>query len=163
MALRSIKYVSAGIVLMTAVLGGLVAFGYCFPSQYQAIAKPAGWASEIIVQITPSHPYLAEYQRALVLRKSGIPDRRINLFPDTGGYTRTQLYRLANGTFLVSGFFDAFIIDVGKHSIVACTGALAHGSVYLGAFDNVRDGNSKEWKFIDARQSPEQELVAHAG
>ena len=84
MALRSINYVSAGIVLMTAVLGGLVAFGYCFPSQYQAIVKPAGSASEIIVQITSSHPYLAEYQRALVLRKSGVPDRRINLFPDTG-------------------------------------------------------------------------------
>jgi hypothetical protein len=163
MVLRFTRYLIGGIVLVIVTIGVLAGFEYYFPPTYEATAKLANLPSKIIVQIVPMHPYLAEYKRMLVLRKAGSPDQQVEMFPDTGGYSRTQLYKLPDGKFLVSSFFDAFVIDLSKHSIVAYTGTAAYAGTYLGAFDNTRQGNSEEWKFIDASHSPEQELVAQGG
>jgi hypothetical protein len=160
MVRRFFKYLVIGIVVVVGVLGSLAAYGYFFPPQYEASLKLADSASELIVQIEPMHPYLAEYRRSLVLQKKGVPDQRIEMFPDTGGYLRTQLYRLPDGTLLVSGFFDAFRLDPVKHSIVPYNETVTHAGVYLGAFD---DTAKHEWRFIDASQSPEQELIAKGG
>lgn len=160
MVRRFFRYLFISIVVVFGVIGALTAYSYYFPPRYEASAKLADSASEIIVQIEPMHPYLAEYRRSLVLRKKGAPDERIEMFPDTGGYLRTQLYRLPDGTFLVSGFFDAFKIDPVKHSIVLYNETVTHVGTYLGAFD---DSAKHEWRFIDASQSPEQELVAQGG
>lgn len=85
------------------------------------------------------------------------------MFPDTGGYVRTQLYRMKDGTFLVSGFFDAFIVDPSRHRIVAYPELPEHPGVYLRAFDDRGPDDSREWTFSDASQSPEQALVAQGG
>jgi hypothetical protein len=160
MVLRFFRNIFVGIVVVVGVTGALAAYSYYFPPQYEASAKVAGSASEIIVQLEPMHPYLAEYRRALVLHKKGVPDQRIEMFPDTGGYLRTQLYRLPDGTLLVSGFFDAFRLDLVKHSIVPYNETVTHAGEYLGAFD---DTAKHEWRFTDASQSPEQQLIAQGG
>lgn len=163
MTLRFHKHLIGGLVLMIAGAGALAGFAYYFPPTYEATAKLPYSPVEIIVLIAPTHPYLAEYQRTLLLRSAGSPDQRVNMFPDTGGYARTQLYRLPDGKFLVSSFFDAFVIDLSKRSIAAYTESTAHVGVYLGAFDDTGPDYAKEWKFIDASQSPEQDLVAQGG
>lgn len=163
MALRFLKYLIGGIVLVIAVTGTLAGVSYYFPPTYQATTRLADSASEISIQLVPTHPYLAEYQRTLVLHKAGSPDQRVEMFADTGGYSRTQLYRLPDGKFLVSGFFDAFVIDLSRHSIAPYTETAVHMGAYLGAFDKMGPDSSKEWTFNDTSQSPEQKLVAQGG
>ena len=154
---RLLKYlfITAGAVV--GLILTLAAVSYFFPPTYEATAQLPGSTSHIIVQLEPMHPYLAEYRRALVLRKAGAPDQRIEMFPDTGGYARTQLYRLPDGRFLVRGFFDAVRIDPNKHSLIAEPETAPVLGTYLGAFD---DKGDRQWRFIDAAQSPEQPLVA---
>jgi hypothetical protein len=160
MVLRFVKHLVIGILAVVGVLGSLEAYSYFFPPRYEGSLKLADSSSELIVQIEPMHPYLAEYRRSLVLRKKGFPDQRIEMFPDTGGYLRTQLYRLPDGTLLVSGFFDAFRLDPVKHSIVPYNETVTPAGVYLGAFD---DTAMHEWRYIDASESPEQKLIAQGG
>lgn len=106
------------------------------------------------------HLYLSEYRRSLVLSKADVPDQRLEMFADTGGYSRTQLYRLPDGRFLVRGFFDAVIIDPEKHALTTETQNIRRQSTYLGAFDHTDSG---QWQFTAADQSPERQLVAGGG
>jgi hypothetical protein len=101
------------------------------------------------------HPYLAEYRRAVVLRKPGESDVRKDMFPDTGGYSRTQLYRLSDGRFVIRGFFDAFLIDPQEHSISAADAKLVETAKYLGAFDGLHDG---AWRFIPGPEDRKERL-----
>jgi hypothetical protein len=163
MKLRLLKHLSLAIGIVVSLLVLIIAVNYYFPSTprtYEASAKLPGSTSQIIVQLEPMHPYLAEYRRTLVLRKSGVPDQRVEMFSDTGGYSRTQLYRLDNGLFLVHGFFDAVIIDPTNHSLVVMPETQNITGSYLGAFDKAKD---RQWQFINANQSPEQSLVAKSG
>ena len=144
-------------ILVAGAIAGLTACEYYFPRPCEASAKLGDSGPEITVEIVPMHPYLAEYRRSLVLHRKGLPDQRIEMFPDTGGYSRTQLYRCPDGTLLVAGFFDAFNIDPVKHNIVRHNENAAHAGVYLGAFDRTK---THDWRFIDASRSPERELVA---
>jgi hypothetical protein len=163
MMLRFVKYVAGGIALGAATIGVLIVLDYYFPPRYEASAKFLGSTFEIIVEIVPTHPYLAEYERTLILRKAGSSDQRFSMFPDTGGYLRTQLYRLPDGRLLVSDFFDTFVINVVKQKIDADTGVLPEKGVYLGAFDNREGAIRTTWRFIDAGKSPEQVLVMPGG
>ncbi|MPZ75130.1 MAG: hypothetical protein GEU77_01245 [Deltaproteobacteria bacterium] len=155
MARRVIKYLVIGLGTIFTLIVGLVAFSYFFPPTYEADARLPGSNSSIAVQLQPMHPYLAEYRRAVVLRKPGASDLRKDMFPDTGGYSRTQLYRLSNGRFVIQGFFDAFVIDPQAHSISAADAKLVETAKYLGAFDDSRDGH---WRFIPESEDQMQRL-----
>jgi hypothetical protein len=160
MVLRLFKYFVFTIVAVVGIIASLAAITYYFPPTYEAATSLPSSNSELVVQLEPIHPYLAEYRRSLVLRTNGNPDQRVEMFPDTGGYSRTQLYRLSDGLFLVRGFFDSVKIDVTMHNLIS--EPETHGVVgtYLGAFDDNGDG---DWRFIGANQSPEQPLIAGGG
>ena len=160
MVLRLFKYLFFTIVAVVSLVVSLAGISYYFPPTYEATASLPGSNFQLVVQLEPMHPYLAEYRRSLVLRTIGTPDRRVEMFPDTGGYSRTQLYRLADGLFLVRGFFDTVRIDLTKRSFVVEPETHNVVGTYLGAFDDKGDGG---WRFIGANQSPEQPLVAGGG
>ena len=160
MLLRLLKYLFIAAGAIVSLIVALVAVQYFFPPTYEATADLPGTTSHIIVQLEPMHPYLAEYRRALVLRKAGAPDQRLEMFPDTGGYSRTQLYRLPDGRFVVRGFFDTVSIDPAKHGLFAESETARDMGTYLGAFDDTGNG---QWRFIDAARSPEQPLKAEGG
>ena len=103
------------------------------------------------------HFYLAEYKRSIVLRKDGLPDQKLELFPDTGGYLRTQVYQSGDGKFMVKGYFDAAGIDTKDHKLLPYQTATVDSSIYLGAFDDSTEG---KWSFLPAPQSAEQKLQA---
>src|SRR5882762_3312151 len=142
---RVLKYLLIGVGGIFAVLVGLFAFAYFFPPTYEAATELPGTNSKVIVRLRPMHLYLAEYRRALVLRKSGVPDQQFDMFPDTGGYSRTQLYQLDDGRFVMRGFFDSVVIDANAHTISTPSAALPENNRYLGAFDDTGDGR---WRFI---------------
>ncbi|MEO6292515.1 MAG: hypothetical protein ABIO88_07820 [Burkholderiaceae bacterium] len=112
------------------------------------------------MELTPSHLFLAEYKRTLVLRKKGLPDQRVVMVPDTGGYSRAQLYRLSDGRFFVRGYFDAIKIDPTKHRLTMESETQPVTGTYLGAFDDTAE---RKWQFISANKSPEKSLVAKIG
>ena len=158
--LRFFKYFFVVTCVVCSLTLLIAVISYCFPPKYEATAKFPDSASQIIIQLEPMHPYLAEYRRTLVLRKNGALDQHVEMFPDSGGYSRTQLYRLPGGLFLLRGFFDSFKIDLANSSFVADSETGAIVGTYLGAFDDTDDG---KWLFIDASHSPEQPLVAGGG
>jgi hypothetical protein len=160
MALRLLKYFVFIIVVVFGLVASIGAFNYYFPPTYEAAISLPSSNSELAVQLEPMSPYFAEYRRSLILRTNGRPDIRVELFPDTGGYSRTQLYRLPNGLFLVRGFFDSVVIDASKHNLIVKSDSYNIAGAYLGAFDTKGDGG---WRFVDANQSAEQSLVAGGG
>lgn len=157
---RLAKYTTVTLLILASLLAGLVSFNYLFPPVYEAVAKLPGTNSSVVVQLEPLHPYLAEYRRVLVLRKPGSPDRRVEMSPDTGGYARTQLYRLTDGRYLVRGFFDAVLIDSEKHTLSQEGESSKNQGSYLGAFD---EAHQDQWQFITADKSAEQVLEAKGG
>ena len=156
---RSLKYTLLIVGAIVALIAGLIAYGVMFPPTYEAAVDLPGTTSRISVQLQPMHPYLAEYRRYLVLQKGGMPDKRVELFADTGGYSRTQLYKLPDGRFRVDGFFDSVIVDPVQHQI-SDAGRVREKGTYLGAFHNVKQRQWTEWRFLSSAESPEETLDA---
>ena len=113
----------------------------------------------IVNRIEPKHRFLAEYERAILIVSSDGRKVEARLFPDTGGYRRTQLYRAADGTYYAKGFFDVAHLDPGSMSI-APSEAVPAGSSYVGAFDIVEH---EGWRFRPSNESREQSLLAKRG
>jgi hypothetical protein len=161
---RLFKYVSIaiGVVVALAVvlIAAQVVINSYFPPTYEATATLPDSDTQVIVQLVPMHAFLGEYRRSLVLRKSGVADVRVEMFPDTGGYSRTQLYRRPDGTYVVRGFFDSAKIDLAGHRLITEPERREAVGMYIGAFDHSDD---RQWQFLDANQSPEQPLVASGG
>ena len=111
------KYLFFGAGCLIMLLVGLIGVSYFFPPTYGADTRLPGTNWIVEVQLQPMHLYLAEYRRVLVVHSPDGADVRRDMFPDTGGYMRTQLYRLNDGRFFILGFFDAFVVVSGKNSI----------------------------------------------
>lgn len=158
--LRALKYFTITLLALVGAILLLAASSYYFPPTYEAVAFFPKSSSQIVMELEPMHPWLAEYKRFAVIRENGKPARRLEIFPDTGGYSRTQLYRLPSGILLLNGFFDSVKINPATHSLISGPEVAAVDGTYLGAFDRTRDG---KWQFIDAARSPEQRLVAGGG
>ncbi len=154
-----LKYFTFTSFAVVVLIVAFVAIGFCFPSTYEATTRIPNSDSQLVLQLEPMHPYLAEYRRGLVLRTKGKPDQHIEMFPDSGGYSRTQLYKLPDGLYVVRGYFDAVTIDVSNRRFTTEQDEQSIGT-YLGAFDTI--GNSG-WRFIDANESAEQSLIAGGG
>jgi hypothetical protein len=157
--LKILKYLAIGSGALIALLISLGAYDYYFPATYEAAIKLPAPGVRVLMQFQPDQPFLAEYRRFLVLRRPGTEDQRIEMFPDTGGYGRTQVYRLPDGGFLVQGYFDEVKIDPAIRNLAVHYNGPDAGATYIGAFD--RSGG--EWRFVEAKYSPEQKLVAGGG
>jgi hypothetical protein len=153
--IRLLKYLAIGLGALFAIVVALVATNRFFPPTYEASAQLPGSPSVVAVQLQPTHLYLAEYRRALVLRNPGAPDLRQDMFPDTGGYSRTQLYQLSDGRFLVEGTFDSFIVDVAAHRISIAPKEASSNAKYLGVFDDTGDGR---WRYLAEAESPRKRM-----
>jgi hypothetical protein len=157
--LRMLRYLTFTSIAVVSLIVAFTTISYCFPPIYEATTRIPNSDSQLVLQLEPMHPYLAEYRRTLVLRTKGKPDQRIELSPDSGGYSRTQLYKLPDGLYAVRGYFDAVTVDVSKGSLSNERDKQSIG-MYLGAFDNI--GNDG-WRFIGASQSAELSLIAGGG
>lgn len=108
------------------------------------------------MQFTPSHPYLAEYDRSIVVVWANGGGSSAKLFPDTGGYARSQLYQRRDGSLFVKGFFDVAHVDPSKVSIMVNSLPVPQDASYIGAFDYVQDFG---FRFLRPEESDEQPLV----
>jgi hypothetical protein len=138
----------------------LVLFVLLWPvSPYRAGYSVPATNVEVAIELKPTHPFLAEYERTLILA-SRTKRQEQKMFPDTGGYLRTNLYSLEGGRFLVKGFFDEWLVQTQPLQINESSQSMPPGGTFIGAFDDTGDGR---WRFIPAAERIEQPLVARGG
>lgn len=113
--------------------------------------------AKLKVQLKAIHPYLAEYERTVVLVRKGKPIVRKIMMLDSGGYSAGNLYDCGSGVFMLKGYFDTWRID-------GVAGKIWEGDcddpVYLGVFEG---GGSVPWQFHGADLRQEVDLVPSGG
>jgi len=118
-----------------------------------------GGEHSLRLELTPTHLYLAEYSRELILLKGDKVVKRIKLSSDSGGYADANLYRCTQNKYLVKGYFDSWLIDIESASITEGE-CKKNEHFYLGVF---RRSQNNPWKFYSRRQSPEVKLIPKGG
>lgn len=113
----------------------------------------------IALDVSPRHPFLAEYNRELFLLKDTENIAKQEMFPDTGGYSDANFYDCGAGKYMIVGYFDFFVIDVNSKNISEeqCEENKRH---YIGSF---RWGKEKKWRFRLESEQPEEALIPKGG
>jgi len=113
--------------------------------------------TRVTVTRVATHPFLARYN--LTVRIDG-PDgcrASMDLFPDTGGVSRRNLYEVRPGVLYVIGQYDARVIDTLKCVITLSEFRLLDRQrVFLGTFDE----EEGRWMFLPREQRVEQPFEA---
>lgn len=156
-----LRHVSLAFAAIFVLFAGLFTYDLAYPPNIDAPYRLPNSNTQILMRLTRSHPWLAEYKRTLLLTYSNGASLSVELFPDTGGYSRAQLYLGADGIYYVKGYFDSARIDVANKIINALDAKLPTKLTYLGAFDE--DIKRRKWKFYSAEESKEQSLEAGGG
>ena len=107
--------------------------------------------TSVTVERLSRNLYLAEYERTIIIEKGGRPIKQLKMFPDTGGYSRANLYRLDGQTLLLRDAADSYTIDLVNQAVFKDESRREAGT-FLGSFD--RDG-SKTWRFLPVGERPE--------
>lgn len=117
------------------------------------------------LELKAMHPMLAEYKKKLIVTWANESVKEIEMFPDTGGYTQSNLYFSEERGYLLKSFFDCFsvypdsqIISSPASSTIIHRGQAcsSEGYIYVGTF-SFENG----WNFLTSEQSPEQNLLAN--
>jgi hypothetical protein len=119
-----------------------------------AMVEVPSVGTRVTVTRVASHPFLARYN--LKVRIDGPNGCRASteLFPDTGGVSRRNLYEVPVGLLYVIGQYDARVIDPRRCIITLREFRFLepHRS-FLGSFDEDVEGG---WMFLSREQRPER-------
>ncbi|PYT00151.1 MAG: hypothetical protein DMF63_09300 [Acidobacteria bacterium] len=101
---------------------------------------------DIILERRNIHPFLAEYERTLVLRIDGKDVLRKEVAVDTGGYSRMNVFRLSADEYFLQGKLsaDSFYLDVSRTSLIQLNEKPLAAGRFIGSFDHDESG----WRFI---------------
>ena len=119
-----------------------------------ATAEVPSVGTRVTVSRVASHPFLARYN--LKVRVDGPSGCRasMDLFPDTGGVSRRNLYDTPAGLLYVIGQYDARVIDPRLCIITLSEFRfLEPQRSFLGSFDE--DGE-RGWRFLSPDERPER-------
>ena len=114
--------------------------------------------TRVTVTRVASHPFLARYN--LKVRIDGPNGCRasMDLFPDTGGVSRRNLYDTPAGLLYVIGQYDARVIDPRSCVITLSEFRfLEPQRSFLGSFD---EDAERGWMFLSREQRPERPFEA---
>jgi hypothetical protein len=112
----------------------------------------------IAVELVPIHAFLAEYDRFATLTINGKDAVKKKLFPDTGGYASTNLYRCTQTNYMLKGYFDSWVVDVVAKTVVEGNCQSSERG-HLGVFEG---GGSRPWKFYSSSERMEMKLEPKA-
>ena len=122
------------------------------PVSAVAVIAPPGL--EVIVTRVATHPFLARFNLKLTVRTSGGCSATSELFPDTGGVSRRNVYRRSMNQLYLVGQFDVRRFDLDRcHIELMEFRSVETGLVFVGSFDI--DG-SGHWIFLPADVRPER-------
>lgn len=135
----------------------LLLYGCRSDTPQPATVEVPSVGTRVTVTRVASHPFLARYN--LKLRIDGPNGCRasMDLFPDTGGVSRRNLYELPVGLLYVIGQYDARVIDARSCAITLSEfRCLKPQRSFLGSFD---EGEGR-WMFLSREQRPERPFEA---
>lgn len=109
---------------------------------------------QVTVTRVATHPFLARYNLKLTVRTTTGCSATSELFPDTGGVSRRNLYSGASGQLFVVGQFDARRFDELSCRVELIEfRSLETRMTFLGSFDVDGAGN---WAFLPVGVSAER-------
>ena len=146
---RKLAWISIGIAAIVA-LGAFLLLRNTETLIVGPLALEEGEAS-LWVEVKPSHPYLAEYNRTLVVTR-GATEVRQPLFPDTGGYVRLNIYLHNPQAAMVKVPFEELLVHLDPLRFEKLTKPMPVTGKYLAAL--ARDPSGK-WRFIPAAEANE--------
>ena len=110
-------------------------------------------ATELTVTRVATHPFLARFNLTLTVKADGCSVSS-DLFPDTGGVSRRNVYSVSTGRLYVIGQFDVRRFDPGICLIELVEfRSVEPGLRYLGTFDS---DDSGRWTFFPAEKRSER-------
>lgn len=146
------RIAAAGIAV--AIVGVLL-FGHRTTSMALApLALPRD--VRLWVELKPTHPFLAEYDRTLLLTR-GQSEVRQQLFPDTGGYGRLNIYVQNRDAVVVKGPFEELLIHLDSLKVEKLPRPLVVPGQYLAAFAKDSEGT---WRFVSVSEAQEVSVEA---
>lgn len=122
------------------------------PVSAVAQVTPPGIA--VTVTRVATHPFLARFNLKLTVRAAGGCSATSELFPDTGGVSRRNLYRGNTDQLYLIGQFDVRRVDARRCGIELMEfRSLEAGLVFVGSFDLDASGH---WTFFPVDVRPER-------
>lgn len=137
---------------------GVIVAALLFPScnsdvPVSAVAEIAPPGLHVIVTRAATHPFLARFNLKLTVTAPGC-SAASELFPDTGGVSRRNLYRGPADRLYLVGQFDVRRFDLQSCRIELMEfRSLPPGLLFVGSFDV--DGSDR-WLFFPAEERPER-------
>ena len=112
---------------------------------------------EVELARTPTHSFLAEYERTLIVRFDDNEVLRYRIADDPGGYSRMRIYKISGHEYFLSGdlSFDKYSLHLGGRVCVTPSDleSKPKDAIFVGSFDR----DEKGWRFIPANERAEQE------
>lgn len=109
---------------------------------------------EVTVTRVATHPFLARFNLQLMAKSAGDCAVRSDLFPDTGGVSRRNVYRGSADRVYVIGQFDVRRFDPRSCRIELMEFRMVEsGLIYAGSFDTDVSGH---WTFFPAEMRSER-------
>ncbi|WP_207462614.1 hypothetical protein [Azospirillum sp. SYSU D00513] len=138
-----------------------------YTGQYGTVAEMRVPGSDLVVGIDErsAHPFLAEYDRAVIVVRDGKEVSRVPMGKDVGGMRAVDVYRVMPDRLrLVDEWDDVFDIDLKTGVVIRATGAaLSSGSgALLGSF-NETDEPNRQFRFIPITEQPRPPLRYERG
>lgn len=122
------------------------------PVSAVAQVTPPGVA--VTITRAATHPFLARFNLKLTVKSDAGCSATSELFPDTGGVSRRNLYRGTAGQLYVIGQFDARRFDVHRCSIELMEfRSVEAGLMFVGSFDTDASGR---WTYLPFDVRPER-------
>lgn len=118
-----------------------------------AVAEMPSLGFMVTVTRVATHPFLARYNLSMKVTAAGC-SATSELFPDTGGVSRRNVYAGGTGLLYMVGQYDVRMFD-GDRCLVELREfrSLEDRLDYLGTFDVDRE---RRWRFFPAGARPEQ-------
>jgi hypothetical protein len=127
------------------------------PVSAVAQVTPPGVA--VTITRAATHPFLARFNLKLTVKADAGCSATSELFPDTGGVSRRNLYRGTTGQLYVIGQFDARRFDVHRCYIELIEfRSLEAGLTFIGSFDTDASGRWTYLPFDVSAERPFQPL-----
>jgi hypothetical protein len=151
MKTRSTKLTQIAMAGAVITILGVLLFGHRTTTMALAPLTLPGSDARLWVELKPTHPFLAEYDRTLTVTR-GASEARQALFPDTGGYGRLNIYVQSPEVTIVKGPFEELLVRVDTLRIEKLTTPFPAPGKYVAAFDKASEGT---WRFIPASEENE--------
>ena len=135
-----------------AIAGTLAAIYSCGPGEERARFLVPDSTATVVVTRDSTHAVLAEYERRAIVELDGISSGHQLLFPDTGGYSRTNLYQLDARKALLRDADGSDTIDLSTGRITKDAMRQPANGRFLGSFDT---DDPHTWRFIPASERGE--------